>query len=88
MQMSPQNLSLTQFSYMANISYPITPLLNLTLAAMYNPNDNSVYFGPSVDYSLKENLELSVYTQYFTSETPVEEGGQGGFLYWRLKWSF
>ncbi len=88
MQMSPQNLSLTEFSYMLQLSYPITPLLKATLSGMYNPNDNSVYFGPSVEYSLKENLELSMFTQYFTSDTPIEQGGKGGFLYWRLKWSF
>jgi len=88
MQMSPQNLSLTQFSYIGLISYPITPLLKATFSVMYNPNDKSIYLGPSVDYSLKENLEFSVYTQFFTSDTPVEQGGKGGFLYWRLKWSF
>ena len=88
MQMSPQNLSLTEFSYMANLSYPLTPLLNLKLSAMYNPNDNSIYFGPSADYSLKDNLDLSIYTQLFMSDTPADQGGQGGFLYWRLKWSF
>lgn len=88
MQMSPQSLSLTQFSFMTNLSYPITPLLNARFSVMYNPNDKSVYFGPSVDYSLKENLDFSVYTQFFTSETAAINGGQGGFLYWRLKWSF
>ncbi len=88
MQMSPQNLSLTEYSFMAQASYPITPLFNATISAMYNPNDNSIYFGPSADYSLKDNLELSIYTQYFTSQTPVEEGGKGAFIYWRLKWSF
>ena len=88
MQMSPQNLSLTEYSFMGQASYPITPLFNATISAMYNPNDKSVYFGPSADYSLKDNLEISVYTQYFSSQTPVEEGGKGAFLYWRLKWSF
>lgn len=88
MQMSPQNMSLTEYSIMGQATYPITPLFNGTISAMYSPNDNSVYFGPSVNYSLKDNLELSVYTQYFTSQTPVEEGGKGAFLYWRLKWSF
>ena len=88
LQMSPQNLSLTEYSFMGQVSYPITPLFNATISTMYNPNDNSIYFGPSADYSLKDNLELSVYTQYFTSQTPVEEGGKGAFLYWRLKWSF
>jgi len=88
LQMSPQNLSLTEYSFMGQVSYPITPLFNATISAMYNPNDNSIYFGPSADYSLKDNLELSIYTQYFTSQTPVEEGGKGAFIYWRLKWSF
>jgi len=88
MQMSPQNLSLTEFSFLSQISYPFTPLLTGTFSAMYNPNDNSVYLGPSVDYSITENFGISVYTQYFTSQTSVEEGGKGAFLYWRLKWSF
>ena len=88
LQMSPQNLSLTEYSFMSQVSYPITPLFNITVSAMYNPNDKSVYFGPSADYSLKDNLELSVFTQYFTSQTPVDEDGKGAFLYWRLKWSF
>jgi len=88
MQMSPQNLSLTEYSFMGQVSYPITPLFKAAISAMYNPNDKSVYFGPSADYSFKDNLELSVYTQYFTSQTPIAEGGQGAFLYWRLKWSF
>ena len=88
MNMSPQTLSLTQFSLMTTISYPVTPLLNARFSAMYSPNDNSVYLGPSVDYSVKENLEFSVYSQYFFSDTPLAQGGKGGFLFWRLKWSF
>ncbi len=88
MQLSPQNLSLTKFSVLGQISYPVTPLFVGTFSAMYSPNDKSLYLGPSVTYSLKENLELSIYTQYFTSNTPVEQGGKGVFLYWRIKWSF
>ena len=88
MQMSPQNLSLTEFSFLGQISYPFTPLFNGTFSAMYSPNDNSLYLGPSINYSLLENFEISVYTQYFTSQTPADEGGKGAFLYWRLKWSF
>ena len=88
LQMSPQSLSLTEFSFLGQISYPFTPLFTGTFSGMFSPNDNSLYLGPSIGYSLKENLELSVYTQYFTSQTPVDEGGKGAFLYWRIKWSF
>ena len=88
MQLTPQNLSLTRFSVFGQISYPFTPLFQGTLSAMYNPNDNSVYFGPSLVYSLKNNFELALFAQYFTSRTPIDEGGKGTFIYWRLKWSF
>ena len=88
MWLTPQNLSLTKFSFFGQVSYPFTPLFTGTLSAMYNPNDHSFYTGPSLSYSLIENLELSVYGQYFTSNTPADEGGKGVFLYWRLKWSF
>lgn len=88
LQMSPQNLSITEYSFMSQLTYPITPLFNATVSAMYSPNNKSTYFGPSVVYSLKDNLELSVYSQFFTSNTDAEEGGKGAFLYWRLKWSF
>jgi len=88
MQLSPKNLSLTRFSFLGQVSYPITPLFNGTFSAMYSPNDKSLYLGPSINYSLKENLELSFYTQYFTSSTPINQGGKGVFLYWRIKWSF
>ncbi len=88
MQLSPQNLSLTRLSLMTQLSYPITPLLKGTVSGMYSPNDNSFYFGPTAEYSLTENLGLDMFVQYFTSDTPVEEGGRGCFLYWRFKWSF
>ena len=88
MQLTPKNLSLTRFSFFGQVSYPFTPLFTGTLSAMYNPNDNSFYSGPSLSYSLSENIELSLYSQYFTSDTPTNEGGSGVFLYWRLKWSF
>ena len=88
MQLSPKSLSITEFSYVVQVSYPVNPLLNIRFSAMYNPNNNSAYFGPSFEYSLKENLELSFYSQYFTSKTASDLGGKGGFVFWRLKKSF
>ncbi|RLD69791.1 MAG: hypothetical protein DRJ10_21085 [Bacteroidetes bacterium] len=88
MQLTPQNLSLTEFSFVGQVTYPFTPLFNGTFSAMYSPNDKSVYLGPSLNYSIKDNFEVSFFTQYFTSETPADEGGKGVFLYWRVKWSF
>jgi hypothetical protein len=88
MNLSPKNLSLTRWSFLSQLSYPITPLFKGTLAAMYSPNDNSWFVGPSAEYSLTESLYLNFFVQYFTSDTPVEQGGRGCFLFWRFKWSF
>jgi len=88
MNVTPQNLSLTRWSFLAQLSYPITPLLQGTFATIYSPNDNSWFIGPSAEYSLTESLYLSFFMQYFTSDTPIDQGGQGCFLYWRFKWSF
>jgi len=88
MNLNAQNLSLTRWSFLTQLSYPITPLFKGTLAAMYSPNDNSLFIGPTAEYSLTENLYLDMFVQYFTSDTPVEQGGKGTFIYWRFKWSF
>jgi len=88
MNLSPKNLSLTRWSFLTQLSYPVTPLLKGTFAAMYSPNDNSFFIGPSAEYSLTENLYFDFFVQYFTSDTPVDEGGKGCFLFWRFKWSF
>ncbi len=88
MQLSAQNLSLTRFSLFGLVSYPVTPLFTGTFSLMYNPNDHSWYLGPSLVYSLMQNLEISGYAQYFTSNIPANQGGRGTFIYWRLKWSF
>jgi hypothetical protein len=88
LQISAQKLSLTRFSFFGQVSYQITPLFKGTFSVVYNPNDNSWYIGPSLVYSLMENLEISGYAQYFTSPMPASKGGRGTFLYWRLKWSF
>ena len=88
MNVTPKNLSPTQWTLMAQLSYPITPLFNGTFAFMYSPNNNSYFVGPSIDYSLTENLYLDFFVQFFTSDTPVEEGGRGSFFFWRFKWNF
>jgi hypothetical protein len=88
MQISPQNLALAEWSYMFTASYPLTPLMSFQFSSMYSPSNKAFYYGPSISYSLKENLDFSIFSQIFTSETTAANGGKGGFLFWRLKGSF
>lgn len=83
-----RDLSIAPHTFFANLSYPLTPLFNAGLAAMYFPKLNGFFAGPSLDLSLRDDLDLSFILQHFTVE--LQEGYSQkatlGFL--RLKWSF
>jgi hypothetical protein len=63
-----KKLSFTEYSFFTQVSYPVTPLLNATLAVMYFPKIEGYYFGPSIEYSLTDNLFFSFYIQSFSGE--------------------
>ena len=65
---SVKNLSFTKHNIFAQATYPFTPLLNGTLSAMAYPGINGYYIGPSLSYSLAENMDASIYIQHFTGE--------------------
>ncbi len=57
------------------INYQITPLLNLTLQALYNVDDESVFFTPSIEYSFSQNVYIGGGAYFGVGENP----GLGGF---------
>ena len=91
--LSVKNLAFTEYNIFGQVSYPITPLVNATLSAMYYPNLKGYFVGPSVDISIKDNVDFSIFAQAFSGEFPNPQTGDDdrqdfymGFL--RLKWSF
>jgi len=87
-----KNLSFTEWSFFANLSYPLTPLINGGFAVIYYPQWKGIYLGPSFDLSLNSNFDLSLIVQHFTAEFDNPSGGSSrenntfGFL--KFKWSF
>jgi hypothetical protein len=65
-----KNLSFTDLSFFGSLSYPITPLLNINTAGMYFPDLKGFFAGPSIDYSLTDNMQFSIITQVFSGELP------------------
>jgi len=63
-----ENLSFSEFSIFTSATYPISPLLNVNLSAIYYPDLNGFFAGPNVSYSLTDNLDFSVTGQYFHSK--------------------
>jgi hypothetical protein len=90
--MDVKNLGFTEWSFFGNISYPITPLFNGGFATIWYPQWKGVYLGPSFDFSINSNFDLSLILQHFTAEFEDPSGAKNrekntfGFL--RLKWSF
>lgn len=87
-EISAKTLTLARYSLFGNLSYPVTPLLTASLASMYNPNDKSVFVGPTFDVSLSSNIEFLLTAQLFFGEPTTEFGDYGKLAYARLKWNF
>lgn len=90
--MNIKRIGFTEWSLFASLSYPVNPLLNVSLAGMYYPAWKGFFLGPSVDLSLGNNLKTSMIFQGFSAELedlPGNTSRQNTFLgYLRIKWSF
>ncbi len=85
--LSAKDLAFSRFSAFGQFTWAATPLLNLTISSMWFPDLSGYFAGPSVDYSLAEDLDFSLIWQHFNA---VMSGDRTrinlGFL--RLKYSF
>ncbi len=85
--MSTKDLAFSRFSTFGQYSYPVTPLLNMSVSAMWFPDLKGYFAGPSIDYSLAENVDFSLFWQHFESTMNSNRTRINlGFL--RLKYSF
>ncbi|MDX9771450.1 MAG: hypothetical protein RBT19_13900 [Tenuifilaceae bacterium] len=67
--MSVKTISYSKFTWFAQASYPIHPLLNAALAAMYFPSLGDGYFiMPTITYSVSQNSEFSLLGQRFVGQ--------------------
>ncbi len=91
--LSAKYLSFTEWNIFGSAAYPITPLLNITIAGMYYPKVGGYFISPSIDYSMGENLTFSLVYQYFIGEFPnaitgVKQNQQFQFAFIRFKMNF
>lgn len=90
--MDVKTIGFTEWSVYTSASYPITPRLNSTLAIMYYPDWKGLFAGPSLDYNVAENINLSLIFQLFSAELEDFTGSasrqETGVGYFRAKWSF
>jgi len=85
--LSSKDLAFSSFSAFGQFTWAVAPLLNITVSAMWFPDLEGYFAGPSLDYSLTEDLDFSILWQHFNS---IMAGARTrinlGFL--RLKYNF
>jgi len=86
--LNAKNLTPSRFDIFGQISYPATPLFTVDLASIYNTYDKSVFVGPSLTYSLTDNISLMGIGQLFWGNSFTEFGDIGQMFFLDLKWSF
>jgi hypothetical protein len=86
--LSAKNLTFTKVTFLLQGSYPITPLFNVSIAGMYFPKLNGIFLGPSLTYSITNNIDFSLITQSFAGQLVKGQTEHFDFGFLRLKWSF
>jgi len=85
--MSAKDLAFSRFSAFLAYSYPVTPLFTASVSSMWIPDLNGYFAGPSLDYSVAENVDCSVIWQHFEmKENTTRTNINLGFL--RVRFSF
>ena len=85
--LSSRDLAFSKFTAFGQFTWAATPLLNLSLSGMWFPDLKGYFAGPTLDFSLAENLDFSMIWQHFNSIIAGTRTNINlGFL--RLKYSF
>ncbi len=85
--LSSKNLAFSEFTAFGQFTWAVTPLLNTGISAMWFPDLKGYFAGPSMDYSLADNVDFSFIWQHFSS---VMAGTKTriNLAFLRIKYSF
>lgn len=85
--LSAKDLAFSELSLFGSVSYPVSPLVNISMSAIWYPGLQGFFAGPTADISLSSNLDFSFIWQHFNAELNNERQKMNlGFL--RMKYSF
>ncbi len=85
--LTAKDLAFSEFSLFAGITYPVTPLVNISLSGIWYPDLDGFYAGPSTDISMRENLDLSFIWQFFNANLTGSRY-RLTLIFLRMKYSF
>ncbi|MCJ7448104.1 MAG: hypothetical protein MUO72_10445 [Bacteroidales bacterium] len=85
--LSAKDLAFSEFSAFGQFTWAVTPLLNIGISAIWFPDLDGYFAGPTLDYSLAENIDFSLIWQHFSSVMGGERS-KINLAFLRLKYSF
>lgn len=65
--LSAKDLAFSEFSAFGSFTWAATPLFNASISAMWFPDLKGYFAGPTIDYSIAENLDFTLLWQHFDS---------------------
>jgi hypothetical protein len=84
---SAKDLAFSEFTAFGQFTWALTPLLNVGASVMGFPDLVGYFTGPSLDYSMAENVDMSVIWQHFNGEMGPTKSRMN-LLFLRMKYSF
>lgn len=85
--LTARDLAFSKFTAFGQYTWSATPLLNIGASAMWFPDLKGWFAGPSLDYSIAENLDFSFIMQHFRG-TLSKVDTRLTLVYLRVKLSF
>jgi len=91
--MNVKSLSFSEYSAVLQVSYPISPIINTSLATMWMSKNNWLFFSPNISLAINQDVDFSLVSQLFTGKminpiTLQKEQKLISVLYFRLKYNF
>lgn len=87
-EMSVKDIAFSKFTAFGSYSYPITPLFTTAVSGMWFPDRKGYFTGLSADYSVAENVDVTVLWQHFKGDFGQESGYMVNLVFLRIKISF
>jgi hypothetical protein len=84
---SAKDLAFSEYTAGGHFTWALTPLLNVGASVMGFPDLVGYFTGPSLDYSMAENVDMSVIWQHFNGEMGPTKSRMN-LLFLRMKYSF
>jgi hypothetical protein len=85
--LSAKDLAFSKFSAFGQFIWAASPLWKISLSAMWFPDLDGYFAGPSVEFSMAENVDSSVFWQHFDGN-PGDSDSRINLVFLRIKYSF